>query len=122
MKPATIGVRVLCPDADVEEVHGLAHNLREALLGADVDDVRQGTVGAVPAGAKSGEALAVGALVVTLAPTVVESLMAVISSWLVRQPSEVEVEVDGHRFRGHVTRPQRDELVAAYLRRLDREP
>jgi hypothetical protein len=52
----------------------------------------------------------------------VESLMALVSSWLSRQPSDVEVEIDGHRFRGGVTRSQRDELVAAYLRRLDREP
>jgi hypothetical protein len=122
MKPATIGVRVFSPDADVEDVHELAHNLRDALLDADVNDVRQGMAGAVPAGAKSGEAFAVGALVVTLAPTVVESLMTVISSWLSRQSSDIEVEVDGHRLQGQVTRSQRDELVAAYLRRLDREP
>lgn len=121
MKPATIGVWVLCPDADVEDLHELAHDLREALLDADVDDVRQGTAGTASAGAKSGEVLAVGALVVTLAPTVVESLMTVISSWLSRQPGEIEVEVDGHRFQGQVTRAQRDEMVAAYLRRLDRE-
>jgi hypothetical protein len=121
MDSATIGVRVLCPDADVEHTHELALNLREALLGTDVDNVRPGTAGVAPAGAKSGEALAVGALVVTLAPTVVESLMTVISSWLSRQSGEVEVEIDGHRLRGQVTQSQRDELVAAYLRRLDRD-
>jgi hypothetical protein len=100
----------------------MANNLREALLDADVDDVRQGTAGSAPTGAKSGEVLAVGALVVTLAPTVVGSLMAMVSSWLSRQPSDVEVEIDGQRFRGAVTRSQREDLVAAYLRRLDREP
>jgi hypothetical protein len=122
MEPATIRIRVLYPDADAEGLHDLSDNLREAVLDSDVDDVRPATAGQAPAGAKSGEALAIGALVVTLAPTVVEGLMAVVSSWLSRQPNEVEVEVDGHRFRGQVTRSQRDELVAAYLRRLDRQP
>jgi hypothetical protein len=122
MEPATICIRVLDPDADAEGLRDLADSLREAVLDTEVDDVRPATAGQAPAGAKSGEVLAVGALVVTLAPTVVEGLMAVVSSWLSRQPEEVEVEVDGHCFRGRVTRSQRDELVAAYLRQLDREP
>ncbi len=122
MEDATICIRVFDPDADAEGLLDLADSLREAVLDTDVDDVQPATAGQAPAGAKSGEVLAVGALVVTLAPTVLESLMAVVSSWLSRQPEEVEVEVDGHRFRGRVTRSQRDELVAAYLRRLDREP
>jgi hypothetical protein len=122
MKPVTISVRVLVPDADAESLHELANNLREAVLNTDVDDVRPATADPVPVGAKSGEALAIGALVVTLAPTAAEGLMAVVSSWLSRQHHEVEVEVHGHRFRGRVTRSQRDELVAGYLRRLDHKP
>ena len=53
--------------------------------------------------------------------TVLDGLVAVVASWLTRQPSDVEVEIDGRRFRGRVTRAQRDELVAAYVRRLDRD-
>ncbi|MFC4068558.1 hypothetical protein [Actinoplanes subglobosus] len=121
MEPATIDVRIVCSDTDDEDIHELAQNLREALLDTDVDDVRQGTSGPAPAGAKSGEVLAVGALLVTLAPPVVENLMVVIASWLSRQPNDVELEIDGQRFRGQVTRPQRDQLVSAYLRRLERE-
>ncbi|MEU8661428.1 hypothetical protein [Actinoplanes philippinensis] len=121
MESATIGVRVFSSDADIDDVHELTHNLREALLDTDVDDVRQDTAGPAAVGAKSGEALAVGALVVTLAPVVADHLMQVISSWLSRQADEVEVEVDGQRFRGRVTRAQREQLVSAYLRRLDRE-
>jgi cell division protein ZapA (FtsZ GTPase activity inhibitor) len=122
MRPLTIGVRVVCPDADAEGLHDLAHDLRQAVLAADVDDVRPATAGPPPAGAKSGEAIAIGALVVTLAPTVVEALMAVVSSWLSRQPNDVEVEIDGRRFQGRVTRSQREELVTAYLRSVNREP
>jgi len=78
MESVTIGVRVACPDTDAEQIHELTHNLREAVLDADVDDVRLGTTGTAPAGAKSGEVLAVGALVVTVAPTVVASLIVVV--------------------------------------------
>ncbi len=114
-------VRVAVPGADPESVQDLAFDLRRAILDTDVDDVRPATTDATPAGAKSGAALTVGVLVVTLAPTVVEGLMTVVSSWLSRQPRDVEIEVDGQRLRVPVTRQQRDELVAAYLRRLDRE-
>jgi hypothetical protein len=120
MEPGKIDVRVVVPGADAESVQDLVLDLRRAILDTDIDDVRPATADAIPAGAKSGAALAVGALVVTLAPTVVEGLMTVVSSWLSRQARDVEIEVDGHRLRGPVTRRQRDELVAAYLRRLDR--
>lgn len=52
----------------------------------------------------------------TLAPVVMESVMGVVSSWLSRQPGDVEVEIDGHRFKGRVTKAQQDEIVAAYVR------
>ncbi|MGK5682684.1 hypothetical protein [Actinoplanes sp. URMC 104] len=122
MEPVKIDVRVVVPGADAESVQDLAFDLRRAILDTDVDDVRPATAHAAPAGAKSGTALTVGALVVTLAPTVMEGLMAVVASWLSRQPRDVEIEVDGTRFRGPVTRQQRDELVKAYLHRLEREP
>ncbi|HEY0530367.1 MAG TPA: hypothetical protein VGD29_02070 [Actinoplanes sp.] len=125
MEPLSVGVRVLAPQADAESVQDLAHNLREALLDTDVDDVRPATAGQPPPGAKSGEAVALGSLVVTLAPTVLESLLGMVSSWLSRQSGDVEVEIDGNRFRGRVTTAQRDELLKAYLTRLelpDRRP
>ncbi|MEU8216685.1 hypothetical protein [Micromonospora sp. NPDC048843] len=44
--------------------------------------------------------------------------MGVIASWLSRQPTDVEIEIDGRRFKGRVSKAQRDELVAAYLTRV----
>lgn len=115
----TLDVRVISADLDPERVAERTGNLRAAILEVDVDSARIRSAGAAPAGAKSGEVLAFGALVVALAPTVVESLMGVLSSWLSRQPRDIEIEIDGHRFSGHVTKAQRDDLVAAYLRRLE---
>jgi hypothetical protein len=121
LDPVTIDLRVRCPGVDTEGLHELTRNLQQAVLAVEVDDVRPATGGRAPDGAKSAEVVAVGALIVTLAPIVMEGLVAVVASWLTRQPSDVEVEIDGRRFRGRVTRAQRDELVAAYVRRLDRD-
>ncbi|MEV6599615.1 hypothetical protein AB0M36_22575 [Actinoplanes sp. NPDC051346] len=115
----TLDVRVLGADLDAEQIQECVRSLRTSILAADVDDARPAVAGSAPAGAKSGEMLAVGALMVTLAPTVLEAMMGVVASWLSRQPDDIEMEIDGQRFRGHVTKAQRDDMVAAYLRRLD---
>jgi hypothetical protein len=122
MEPISIAVRVLAADADAESLQDLTHNLRETLLDTDADDVRPAFAGTPPPGAKSGAAVALGSLVVTLAPSVTESVLSIVSSWLSRQSDEVEVEIDGNRFHGRVTKPQRDELLQAFMSRLDREP
>ncbi|MFF5294398.1 hypothetical protein [Paractinoplanes globisporus] len=114
-----IALRVVCPGLDGDGVADLTAGLRREILDTEVDSAEPVSSGRPPEGAKSSALVVVGALVVSLGPTVVESLMAVISSWLSRQPDDVEIEIDGHRFRGRVSRAQRDELVAAYLRRVD---
>ena len=43
----------------------------------------------------------------------VNALVDVATSWLKRQPFDVEVEIGGQRFKGPVTPAQRDLLVAA---------
>lgn len=119
MNKMQISLRVRCHGLDQDGVMGLTRNLREGIFSVDVDDVQLDRSGPAPAGAKSGEAIAVGALIVALGPSVIGPLMVAVSSWLSRQPGDVEVEIDGRRFKGRVTAAQRDELVTAYLRRLD---
>lgn len=119
MEQVQISVQVACSGLDADGVADLTAGLRREVLKADVDSAGQAVVGKAPAGAKSSALVATGTLVVALAPTVVESLMGVISSWLSRQPGDVEIEIDGNRFQGQVSASQRDDLVAAYLRRVD---
>jgi hypothetical protein len=107
-----------CGGEEPEGVVELTRSLREDILLIDVEDVRLTTTSA-PAGAKSGDVLAIGALVVAVAPVFAAGLADVLVSWLRRQPLDVEIEVDGQRFKGPVTKTQRDELVAAILRRTD---
>jgi stage V sporulation protein SpoVS len=114
-----IDIRVIAPGLDADAVAGLCRGLRSELLDLDVEDVRGAAAGAAPDGAKSAEAIAWGALVVALAPQVAQGVMAVAGSWLSRQPADVEIEIDGQRFQGRVTKDQQAELFRAYLRRIE---
>jgi hypothetical protein len=119
MEQVQISVRLGCLGLDNDGLADLTAKLRREILDTDVDSAEPAPAGVAPEGAKSGALVAIGALVVTVTPAVVESLMGVILSWLSRQPSDVEIEIDGNRFRGRVSKAQRDELVATYLRRVD---
>ncbi|MDR7277276.1 hypothetical protein [Catenuloplanes atrovinosus] len=116
----TSGLRIDINGAglDDEELAALSRNLRGLLLELDVDSVRQVSAGAAPPGAKAGEAVTYGALLVAAAPAVVASIIEVVGSWLRRQPRDIEIEVAGQRLKGTVTRAQRDAIVAAYLQQV----
>ena len=119
MDQVQISLTVACSGLDADGVAALAAQLRREILDADVDDAEPVAAEKAPAGAKSAALAAVGTLAVTLAPTVLESLMTIIASWLSRQPNDVVIEIDGNRFEGRVSKEQRDKLVTAYLRRVD---
>ncbi|MFI9357610.1 hypothetical protein ACWGLP_13785 [Streptomyces lydicus] len=84
-------------DTDAEELQLLGEQLRRALLELDVEDVRLARGGtAAPEGAKPGEALAVGALVVTTVPLLVRQVLQLVDTWLRNRPlRSVRVELDG---------------------------
>jgi hypothetical protein len=117
-----LSLRVRCTELDPQGVAKLTANLRQAVLETDVDDATLASAGRPVAGAKSSEALAVGALVVAVAPVVLGPLMTVVSSWLGRQPDDVELEIDGHRFKGRVSDEERARLLAVFLDRADTSP
>ncbi len=108
MENLTLDIRVIGPGHDPELLAHRARNLHALLLAIDVEDVSPGP----------GEVLTVGAPLVTVAPHVVQALLSVAASWLSRQPGGIELEIDGRRIRGPVTRAQRDAMVAEYLREL----
>ena len=119
MSQVQVPVHVRCRDLDDDGLAQLTRDLRAEILEVDVDSARPATTGDLPVGAKSGEAIALGALIVALAPSVLTPLMAVVSSWLSRQPDDVEVEIDGYVFKGRVTEEERAKLVDGLLRRID---
>jgi hypothetical protein len=74
----------LGPDVDVAEVEERTLQLRDELLGLDVDDVHQPSVGSPPEGTKGVEAALVGTLVVTAGREAVSAVVHLIVGWLSR--------------------------------------
>lgn len=73
-------------DGDREELDELTHRLRERLLELDVDDVEPIRSGDVPDGAKPVDAIAVGALAVTMAPIALRSVLDLVRTWIENRP------------------------------------
>ncbi|MER6148110.1 hypothetical protein ACWGPD_33810 [Streptomyces hirsutus] len=74
------------PDSDREELDELTRHLRERLLELDVDRVEPVRADHVPAGAKPADAIAVGALAVTLAPLALRSVLGLVQTWIENRP------------------------------------
>lgn len=73
-------------DSDRDELDELTLQLRERLLELDVDDVEPVRSAAVPAGAKPADALAVGALAVTVAPIALRAVLDLVRTWIETRP------------------------------------
>ncbi|MFI1419989.1 hypothetical protein ACH4VX_18740 [Streptomyces sp. NPDC020731] len=73
-------------DSDQEELDELTLRLRERLLELGVDDVEPIRSGEVPEGAKPVDAIAVGALAVTLAPIALRSVLDLVRTWIENRP------------------------------------
>ncbi|WP_148589043.1 effector-associated constant component EACC1 [Streptomyces sp. WAC01526] len=106
------------PDTDTEELRSLAEQLRRSLLELDVDDVQFARGGAAaPEGAKPGEAIAAGVLVVTAAPLLVRQVLQLVDTWLRHRPLRgVRVELDGDTIElGHASAEDQRRLIDAFV-------
>jgi len=74
-------------DGDVEEVDRLTRRLRREILDQEVESAELVTTGEIPAGARAGEAIAIGSLLVTLLPSVLPNLIDLLGGWLKRDAS-----------------------------------
>jgi hypothetical protein len=114
-----LGVELVGPqDADEEELAYLAGLLRRELLELDVEDVRVArSTAEPPLLAKSGETIAVGALVVTTAPLLLHQVIKLIGTWLRNRPLRtVKVELDGRSIElGHASKEDQQRLIDAFL-------
>ncbi|WP_369379911.1 hypothetical protein [Streptomyces sp. cg36] len=105
------------PGADAEELDALARQLRDRLLELDVHDVRARSGGRVPDGAKPGDAVVAGALVVTALPVVLPEVFRLLGTWVSSRPARgVRVELDGRSIALDDATPQeRQRLIDAFL-------
>jgi hypothetical protein len=114
-----VGVELVgVADTDEEELAHLTGLLRRELLELDVEDVRLARSDTEPPLlAKSGEVVAVGALVVTVAPVLVRQALKLIDTWLRNRPLRtVKVELDGRSIElGHASAEEQQRLIDAFL-------
>ncbi|WP_343998037.1 hypothetical protein [Streptomyces thermocarboxydovorans] len=73
-------------DSDQEELDELTRRLRDRLFELDVDDVQLRRAGDLPEGAKPVDAIAVGALAVTMAPIALRSVVSLVQTWIENRP------------------------------------
>ncbi|MGW7634414.1 hypothetical protein [Streptomyces decoyicus] len=105
-------------DTDADELQSLGEQLRRALLELDVEDVQLARQGAAaPAGAKPGEVIAVGALVVTTVPLLVRQVLQLVDTWLRHRPlRSVTVEIDGDTIElGNASAEDQRRLIDAFV-------
>jgi hypothetical protein len=94
-----VGVRVGAGEqANDAELAELAMSLRQELLALDVARVDLASAGPAPAGTRGGDALAVGALIVSLAASsgLLRAMVDAVASWVARPGQRsVRLELDG---------------------------
>jgi hypothetical protein len=81
-------------DVDPEELDRLTRALRTDIEELDIESVALAT-GSAPHGAKAGELVTIGALVVNLAPAALPGLVRLLQSWLQRERGR-DVTVEAH--------------------------
>lgn len=104
-------------DIDAHEVAELTAQLRSRLLELDVDQVEAVRSGDIPDGARSADAITIGAMVVTLVPAMLHAVVALVESWSARHPvSGVKVTVDGDSIElTGATEEQQQRLVEQFV-------
>ena len=71
-------------DADPEELDRLTRRLRDEIRELEVESVELAEGGTAPPGAKSAEAVTLGALAVVVLPTVLPKLVEFLQAWAMR--------------------------------------
>lgn len=74
-------------DASAGEVGQLTRQLRDELLDLEVESVELVKTGTVPAGAKSAEAVTLGALAIAVLPTIIPKFIEFLQAWSMRGES-----------------------------------
>ncbi len=107
------------PDTDANEVSELTAQLRQRLLELDVDAVELVRSQDVPAGAKPGDAISLGALIVTLAPAAMTAVIGLLKDWLTSRPvRSARLTIDGDSIElSNVSPEDQEKLTEAFIER-----
>jgi hypothetical protein len=111
------------PETDLEELADLTLQLREELLGLDLDTVDLVGAGETPERAKAGDPIAWGDLMVTLVTSsaALVTLISTLQVWLrphQRRDCSVTLEIDGDRLEvTGISSEEQQYLIDTWLRR-----
>ena len=83
----SISIAVALSDENDEDVVAATTQLRSRFLELDVDGVENNRDQPVPLGSKPGDAIMWGALTITMAPALLQSIVQVIQTWLQARPN-----------------------------------
>lgn len=109
----------LDPQAEEAEIEARTLQLRNELLDLDVDDVQQPSVGRPPEGAKGGDVVLLGTLVVTAGREAVRTVVQAVGSWLSRnRVRSIKVQIDGDTLElSAASKDEQLQLVEVFLAR-----
>jgi hypothetical protein len=82
-------IEVSATDATEEEIDRMTRQLLSELRGTDVESADLLKSGDLPSGAKSGEVVTMGSIVISALPTVLPAVIAFVQSWAARSPGRV---------------------------------
>jgi hypothetical protein len=107
------------PGTDPEELAHLTGQLRRRLLELEVDSVDLARSCEAPPGAKLGDAVTIGALVVTAAPMVLRAVVGLVETWLSNRPLRgVTFTIDDDALElTNASRTEQRHLVQAFIDR-----
>ncbi len=109
------------PGESEERLEAAGDLLREELLALDVSAVRALPVGAAPEGTRGLDAMAVGAMLVSLpaTPPLLAAVIDVARGWIRRSDGRsVKIEIDGDSLElGQVSAEEQSRLIDDWLRR-----
>jgi hypothetical protein len=118
----SILLELFSEDADPAETERLTHALRRELLDLrEVDDVSPASAGPPPPGARGVDLAALGALVVSVKPTVdlLVKLVGVVQDWLGRHKDPgaqtMRVTINGQSLELTPTKGQQERIVRQFL-------
>ena len=106
-------------DTDAVELAKLTQQLRRRLLELDVESVELVRTQDVPVGAKPADVQTIGALVITLAPSALQAVLALAQRWFTTKPvSSIKIAMgeDSLELTG-ASGTQIDALTQAFLQR-----
>lgn len=106
-------------DSDPEEVDELARSLQQELLAVGVDDAQPAMAGRPARGAKAGDALQLGAILVATSPVALQGVIEAVRHWAGMRPVRkvtITIADDTLSLEG-ATQSEQEDLVKAFLAR-----